>query len=239
MKTKKDLSILNNIEIAHRGLWNKNIPENSIGAFKRCIDKKIPIELDIHLLKDDTLVVFHDDNLNRLVGKNIILKNCCYDDIKDFKLKGTNFNIPTLDMVLNLVDGKVLLDIELKFDVHNFKICDEVCKYLDNYNGEFIIKSFNPFYIWWFKVNRPNIIRGLLVSKFKKTKMNNLYKRILFNMWFNFLAKPDFIAFDYKELPNKKIDKLKKKGIPILLFTVKHNKISKFKSKYAGFLYEE
>ena len=238
MKTKKDLSILNNIEIAHRGLWNKNIPENSIGAFKRCIDKKIPIELDIHLLKDDTLVVFHDDNLNRLVGKNIILKNCCYDDIKDFKLKGTNFNIPTLDMVLNLVDGKVLLDIELKFDVHNFKICDEVCKYLDNYNGEFIIKSFNPFYIWWFRVHRPNFIRGLLVSRLKGKKMNRLFKYALFKMWFTNIAKPDFISFNYKDLPNKRIQRLRNNGVPILLFTIKENEIVNYQNNYDGWLFE-
>ena len=239
LKKRKNLDILKKIKIAHRGLWNEDIPENSIGAFKRCIDKNIPIELDIHLLKDNTLVVFHDDNLLRMVGKDIVLKNCSYNDIKDFKLKNTNYNIPTLEEVLKLVNGKVMLDIELKTDVDGVRICEKLIKYLDNYNGKFIVKSFNPLYIWWFKINRPNYIRGFLVSKLKKMKMNKLFKCAISNMWFYFLAKPDFISFDYRDLPNKKIEKLRQKGVPILLFTIDEKDIVNYEKDYAGFLYEE
>ena len=96
---KKDLSFLNKIKIAHRGLWNEENPENSIGAFNRSIERGIPIEFDVHLLKDDTLVVFHDSNLIRMTGKNIVLKNSLYNDIKDFKLKDTDYKIPTLKEV--------------------------------------------------------------------------------------------------------------------------------------------
>ena len=236
---KRTKEILNKIRIAHRGLWDDFIPENSIGAFERCIKKNIPIELDIHLLKDNTLVVFHDDNLKRLTGLDSKLKDCAYNDIKNLKLKKTNYKILTFEEVLNLVSGKVLLDIELKFDVNSFKICNETCKYLDKYNGDFIIKSFNPLYIWWFRKNRPLYIRGLLVSKLKKSKINKFVKLLLFKMCFNFLAKPDFIAFNYKDLPNKKIEKLRRNGIPILLFTVNEKDIINYEKDYSGFLYEK
>lgn len=239
MSQKKDLKILEKIKIAHRGLWNDRIPENSIGAFERCVEKNVPIELDIHLLSDDTLVVFHDDNLKRMTGVDMELRTSTYEDIKDLKLKNTNYKIPILEEVLNLVNGKVLLDIEIKTDVDNFKICNELCKYLDKYNGKFIIKSFNPFYIWWFRIHRPHFIRGLLVSRLKNKKMNKLFKLALFKMWFNFLARPDFIAFNYKDLPNKKIEKLRQKGVPILLFTIDENDIVNYEHDYAGFLYEE
>lgn len=237
--TKKNLNFLNKIKIAHRGLWNSEIPENSIGAFKRCIEKNIAIELDIHLLKDDTLVVFHDNNLKRMMESDVVLKDSFYDDIKNLKLKNTEYVIPTFEEVLRLVDGKVLLDIEIKTDVNNFRICRELVKYLDKYDGQFIVKSFNPFYIWWFRHNRPDVIRGLLVSRLKKKKMNKLFKYALFNMWFNFFAKPDFIVFDYRDLPCKKIFKYKECGIPILLFTIKENDIINYKDEYNGWIFEK
>jgi len=48
----KNLNILIGKRIAHRGLWCGKFPENSLGAFERCVDKCIPIELDVHILKD-------------------------------------------------------------------------------------------------------------------------------------------------------------------------------------------
>lgn len=223
--------------IAHRGLWNDKNPENSIGAYKRCIDRNIPIELDVHILKDNTLVVIHDDDTEKMTGKKVILKDANYDDIKDLRLKNTDYRIPKFKDVLELVNGKVLLDIEIKLDVCNFKICREVCKYLDEYKGDFIVKSFNPIYMIWFRLYRPNYVRGILVSKLKNAKVSKIIKYICFNMWFNFIVKPDFIAFDYRDLPNRRVEKLKNKGIPVLLFTVKENEIVNY--KYDGFIYEE
>lgn len=232
----KDLSILNDIKIAHRGLCNSKFPENSLDAFKECVDKLIPIELDIHILRDNTLVVIHDDNTMRITGKNIVLKNADYEDIKKLRLGGTNQKIPTLKDVLDLVNGKVLLDIELKVDVLDFRICHEICKYLDNYRGNFIVKSFNPFYIWWFRKHRLNYVRGLLISRLRGVNMSEFVKKVLFKMPFNFFARPDFIAFDYRDLPDKRIDNLYQSGIPILLFTI--NSDEKVDYEYTGFVYE-
>jgi len=233
---KKKIDILNDIMIAHRGLCDSKYPENSLGSFENCVKKGIPIELDVHILKDNTLVVYHDDDTGRLTDKKIILKNAVHDDIKDLRIEGSKYKIPTLKEVLDLVNGKVLLDIELKVEVRNFRICYEISKLLDNYGGEFVIKSFNPAYIWWFKKYRPEFIRGILVSRLKDTSMSKILKRILYNMSFNFLANPDFIAFDYRDLPNKKIDKLYADGVPILLFTVMENE--KIEYKYSGLIYK-
>ena len=76
------------------------------------------------MLKDDTLVVFHDDNLLRMTGRDMLIKDATYDDIKNLKLKDTDYGIPTLDEVLELVSGSVLLDIEVKSDVKGVKILD-------------------------------------------------------------------------------------------------------------------
>ena len=55
--------------IAHRGVHNNvDIPENSILSYKIALDKNYGIEFDVHISKDDKLVVFHDDNLKRMTS---------------------------------------------------------------------------------------------------------------------------------------------------------------------------
>lgn len=59
-------------DYAHRGLYDNEhgIPENSMAAFRRAVDKGYGIELDVHLTADNQLVVFHDDTLTRMCGMN-------------------------------------------------------------------------------------------------------------------------------------------------------------------------
>ena len=64
------MKLFKNRFIAHRGLHkNKIIPENSMLAFKAAIEKNYAIEFDINITKDNQIVVFHDDDLNRLCNK--------------------------------------------------------------------------------------------------------------------------------------------------------------------------
>lgn len=221
--------------IAHRGLWDEVRPENSMGAFKRCIEENIPIELDVHILKDSILVVFHDDNLLRMTGVNRYLKDCTYDEIKDLKLLETEYCIPTFKEVLDFVNGQVLLDIEVKCDVMSLKICKIMSEYLDQYRGAFQIKSFSPYHLAWFRFHRPQYKRGLLVSRLSNTSLPKFVKYLLFNMKFNFLCRPNFIAFDRRDLPNRKLDELHKSGIPIYLWTIRDEN---YENIYDGIIFE-
>ena len=45
--------------IAHRGLHNKDIPENSLSAFKNAIEHGYAIEIDLQITKDNKIIVFH------------------------------------------------------------------------------------------------------------------------------------------------------------------------------------
>lgn len=227
-ENSKKVKRFSGIRIAHRGLWNSDNPENSIGAFKRAIDRNVAIELDVHILNDNTLVVFHDGNTSRMTGVDINLSNTNYNDIKDLKLKNTKYNIPKFNDILELVNGRVLLDIEIKGGGNGFRVCREICKYLDNYKGDFVIKSFNPLYILWFRIYRFNYVRGLLISKSIDVNKIKIYK---------FLTNPDFIAIDYKRLPCKMINRLRNEGLPILIFTLKERDITNY--NYDGYIYEE
>ena len=65
---------------AHRGLFNPKlgIPENSMPAFSRAIEKGYGIELDVQVTKDNRIVVFHDYSLGRMCGIDIPLETKTY-----------------------------------------------------------------------------------------------------------------------------------------------------------------
>ncbi len=218
----KDLKFLKETIIAHRGVHNeKDIIENSLEAFKEAVNKNYIIELDVHFLKDGEVVVFHDDNIERMTGINKNLKDCTYDEIRNIKLLNKNTYIPKISDVLKLVDGKVPILIELKNDNKVGLLESSLVQILKKYNGKYAVQSFNPLSIMWFKNNYPNIIRGQLVCKFKNKKMDNIKKFILKTMFFNIITNPDFISHSVDDLSYKEVNKIKKNKF-ILGWTVRN-----------------
>lgn len=224
-----DISFLRNSLIAHRGLHNKEIPENSMKAFKKAIDNNYTIELDVHLLKDGNVVVFHDDNLRRLTGINKKINDTTYIEIKQLKILNTNECIPLLSDVLNMVDGRVPLLIELKTDTKVGLLEDKLLSILKNYKGKYAFQSFNPLSLIYLKKKCNNIPRGILVSDYSKNKINLLKKYILKKMLLNFIVKPDFLSVNYNYLNNRRIQKYKNKKL-ILTWTIRNiNDFDKYK----------
>lgn len=218
----RNLNFLKETIIAHRGVHSKekNIIENSIESFQKAIEKNYIIELDVHYLKDGEVVVFHDDNIERITGINKKIKDCTYEEIRNIKLYNQNTYIPKFSDVLKLVDEKVPILIELKNDNKTGLLEEKLMENLRNYNGKFAIQSFNPFSVKWFKDNYPDIIRGQLVCKFKNGKMNKIKKLLLKNMFFNFITKPDFISYNTEDLSYEEAIKIKR-GKFLLGWTVR------------------
>ena len=212
--------------IAHRGLHsNENgIPENSLLAFNEAIKKKYPIELDIHLIADNNFAVLHDDNLERMCGKNIKVKGLTSLQLKEYNLLSTQEKIPFLQEVFNLVNGQVPLLIEIKSCGRNKKGLRCLYNLLSSYNGAFAIQSFNPFIVSWFAVNAPSILRGQLASNFEKIKISYISKILLKYFLLNFISKPHFISYDFDDMPNKRVEKLRKSGKNILCWTITSEK---------------
>ena len=231
----KKIDFLYSNLIAHRGLHNDKYPENSIGAFKRAIRKNYIIELDVHLIKDGTVVVFHDDNLYRMCGKRKEIKDYTYSELRKLKLLNTKYTIPTLESVLKLIGGRVPVIVELKYDLKAGILEKEVSKFLDNYNGEFCVKSFSPLSILWFKKNRPNYIRGLLISN----KARNFKERLMHSFIPFLVCKPDFISCNYLLYNNRKIKKYMKKH-PVIAWTIRtDNNYKKYKNKFSNLIVEK
>ncbi len=206
--------------IAHRGYHDKTAPENSLAAFSKAVEKGYAIELDVQLLADDTVVVFHDESLARMTSNDGYLKYLNKDDIKSLKLAGTKETIPTLAEVLALVDGKVPLLIEVKNKYKVGKLEQAVINLLKHYKGEFAIQSFNPYSLAYFKKHAPNFLRGQLSGYFKGEKLGWLKKLVLKSMRLNKkVSEPHFISYEANALPNRYTKKYK--NLPLLAWAVK------------------
>ena len=216
-----NIDFLKNRIIAHRGYFDNSlgIPENSLPAFKKAIDLNFAIELDIHILKDNTIVAFHDNNLKRMTGINKPLKDYNYGELKDIKLLDTNICIPTFAEVLQLVDGKVPLLIEFKNDYNLKGLIDGAMDLLKKYNGKYAIQSFHPACINYFRKKYPSIPRGQLSYDYKKDRITFIGRFVLRNMLFNIITKPDFISYRIGQCKESKIEKWKKKR-PVLGWVV-------------------
>lgn len=193
-------------DYAHRGLYDNEhgIPENSIAAFRRAVDKGYGIELDVHLTADNQLVVFHGDTLTRMCGMNKKISSFLYSDLMQLRLLGTEEGIPLFKDVLELIDGKVPLIIELKVDGSNQNLlCPLVWQLLSRYKGDYCIESFHPFVLQWFKRHEPQVVRGQLSCNFFKENPHcDIVLFLMSNLMTNFFTHPDFIAYKYLDLDN-------------------------------------
>ena len=205
--------------IAHRGLHDEANPENSLGAFQNAINNDHPIELDVHLISDGTVVVFHDSTLSRLTGKDGYLKNLTKSDLKNYNLMGTEFTIPTLQEVLELVDGKVPLLIEIKNLDKVGELESATYKLLKEYKGEYAVQSFNPYSMQWFYKNAPEVLRGQLSSYFKGEKLSFIKKFALKRMLLNKkISHPNFISYNHKNIPNRFVKRFK--NLPLIVWVI-------------------
>ena len=200
---KRDVSAFLGRLYAHRGIHNNkdSNPENSLLAFKMAVEAGYGIELDVQVTSDNIPVIFHDNTLKRACELDNHINNYSLKELKELKLFNTDKPIPTLQEVLTLIDGKVPLIVEIKNDSTDISNIDFISEVLDNYKGVYCIESFNPLPVIWYKKNRPHVIRGQLSSSFKKsdhTFSRRMRDFFLENLMTNILAKPDFIAFNYK-----------------------------------------
>lgn len=198
-KNKKEMKKFKSRLYAHRGLHNEERAENSMSAFKAAVDAGYGIELDIRLSKDGKLVVFHDDTLDRVCGREGKVIDFTAEELADFKLNGTNDGVPLFSDVLSLVDGKVPLLVEIKENPGDSAVSKAACEMMKEYKGDFIVESFNPLSLKTVKENMPEITRGLLSHRYYEYEQ---YRKPLYfalqALLLNFLCRPAFIAYDHR-----------------------------------------
>ena len=186
---------------AHRGLHDNgsDAPENSLAAFQKAVDKGFGIELDVQLSKDDIPVVFHDYTLKRICGVEGKVCDFTYEELQQFSLCSSDQRIPRFEEVLKLVDSKVPLIVELKFESPDTSLCQEADKLLSGYEGLYCIESFNPLGVWWYRRHCKGVVRGQLSDAFlKESDYRRPFYFLLQNLLLNWLGKPDFVAYNHR-----------------------------------------
>ncbi len=210
--------------IAHRGLHRQGTKaaENSMTAFRLAMEAGLAIELDVHLSADQIPVVFHDDTLLRMTGDVRQVSDVSAKDLTSLVLEGKTDTIPTLQTVLEEVQGKVPLIIELKrssFGPASLGL--KVWEILKSYTGPYAIQSFDPMILKWFRLNAPNVIRGQLAMKSPPRKMPVHRKFMIRHMLFNHISKPHYIGYDVNNINSWAVRRAMKKNMRLLAWTVK------------------
>jgi glycerophosphoryl diester phosphodiesterase len=209
--------------IAHRGLHDagRGVPENSLAAFEAARDAGLPIELDVRLLRDGAVAVFHDDNLMRLTGTDSPVAREDSRSITGHRLVGTGQSIPLLAQALDAVNGKVPLLIELKNSGPPGKLELAVLSDLEAYRGLYAVQSFNPFSMEWFKRRAPHVARGHLAGATPTVVLEGTPETQLQPLELIEKSAPAFVGFNVHLLPFEPVTALRRGGMPILGWTVR------------------
>lgn len=195
----KDLNFLKNQLFSHRGIYdNARIYENTIGAFSRALKYNFPIELDVKITLDNKVVVFHDDNTERLLHVDGSIETISYDELCYM----AKYQIPLLTDVLELINGSVPLLIELKSNLRKYNLEMELVRILDEYQGDFALQSFYTRSLKWFYKNRKNYVIGYIVGlrNYKKDP---------------FFKKYDFVNIKINSIKEEKIKYYKEKYLVV------------------------
>ena len=204
---------------AHRGLHGPGVPENSPAAFAAAIERGMGIECDVQRSSDGQAMVFHDWELDRLTNEAGLVASLPAAQLGRVQLTGGNDTIPTLRQVLDQIAGRVPLLIEVKSrkDIRIPVLCLAVLRVLEGYRGEHAVMSFDPRVPKWFKIHAPQTVRGLVVTEENdQTLIGRMRRRMA--LW---LASPDFLAYDIRDLPSRFAAAQRKRGLPIASWTIR------------------
>jgi glycerophosphoryl diester phosphodiesterase len=216
MSFKADIAWLVERPIAHRGYhdMNRTVWENTLPAFQRAIDQNFAIECDVRLAGDGEIVVFHDNDLRRLTGREGFVWQKTGDEMTALTIGDTSDHAPRLAELLALVDGRVPLVIELKGAAgHDDGLLETLGAMLSGYRGKVAVMSFNHWLVRGFKRVMPDIPRGL-------TAWGTTVRDI--EAHFSMLAHDiDFVSFDVEALDNAFVRFVRERlGMPVITWTV-------------------
>jgi glycerophosphoryl diester phosphodiesterase len=133
------------LKIGHRGAKGHK-PENTLISFQKAVELHVDrIELDVHLSLDKELMVIHDETVDRTTDGRGLVNQLSVPELKRFRIEKEH-RIPTLSEVLNLIDQKCDINIELKSYETANKVVDLIEQYVSerkwNYN-QFLVSSFD------------------------------------------------------------------------------------------------
>lgn len=158
--------------MAHRGA-STEAPENTMAAFQKAIDDMADyIELDVQLTNNGEVIVMHDSNAYRTTGVDANIVNMTYKEVKTldagswFSDEYVGENVPSLKEVLELTQGKIKLNIELKPADNGTALAKNTVRLIEKYNmvNDCVITSFSESALKAVKTYNQEIKVGYILS---------------------------------------------------------------------------
>lgn len=190
--------------IGHRG--GEGV-ENSLGAIKNSIDKRIDyVEIDIQRTKDNYYIVNHDKTFKRVAGINKSASDMTLKEIKKISLRGEE-KIPEINEVLKLSKNKINLFIELKGKTADKKMVDDIVKLVKKEKMEKQVVFISMRYS----------VINYLKTKYKDLKTGFIYFLFLGDMS---KIKADYMLFSEDFVTENHIEQIHKHNKKAIVWTV-------------------
>lgn len=215
------------LKIGHRGA-KAYAPENTLSSFRKALELGVDmVELDVRITLDKHPVAVHDNKLRRLTKEYMRVNRLTLEQVKKLKIQKTE-TIPTLAEVLEVIDSRVGLNIDLKVKGSAQIVVQTLRDYkvdLDN----IMISSVHAGELKLVERLEPRITTALI---FRSNNANNFwllldFLAILFLpitkyyiSWIVRRAGADYLNINHRLLDKRKVDAFKKRGIKICAWTV-------------------
>ena len=172
---------LNKSIIAHRGIYNNiTIYENSLDAIMYAVKNNLSVSIDVRCTNDE-IIVFSDRDGTRFLKLKDDINTLSKEELDYI----SNYNIPKLVDVLNSVNGKVLILINIYYDDKVFR--NKLINILDKYKGIFVVLSDNYDIIKHYKKKKYNV--GLIINNNNIKYLIKNYDVDILNIKYDLLDK--------------------------------------------------
>lgn len=222
----RDLAWLTVRPIAHRGLHDakRGIIENTAGAFAAAMASDYAIECDLQLSRDGEAVVFHDEELDRLMDGEGPVASFTAAELKATAFKAGNDRIQTLGELLGQVQGRVPLVIELKSPWDgNEALVRRTLEVVRAYHGPFALMSFDPKVLVAVRTLAPDVARGIVADQATHSDYDVLpaaERQKLRDFAHLPETEPDFISYHWRDLPFPPVAQFRRTR-PVITWTIR------------------
>ena len=215
------------LKIGHRGA-KAYAPENTIASFKKALDLGVDmVEFDVRITKDKYPVVIHDNRLRRLTKEFMRVNRLTLKQLKKLRVKETE-KIPTLAEVLDIIDNKIGILIDLKVKGSAQIVVQTLRDYRINLDNV-MISSVHPSELRTVEMLEPDITTALI---FRSNNASNFwlvmdFLAVLFLpvtkyyiSWLVRTSNANYLNINHRLLNEQKVKMFKKQGIKICAWTV-------------------
>ncbi len=213
--------------IAHRGLHDSQLPENSLAAVEAAVSAGFGVEIDVRRSSDGVPMVIHDATLQRVAGVKTRVRDASALQLRNVRLAGSTSSehgVPRLVDVLRLVDGRVPVVVDAKCrPAEGPAMAASLAHALACYTGPVAVTSFDPTVVRVIARRAPQVARGLIagIPNVADSAFVRRFGVPLDDLWAARFCRPQLISFNIDRLPAPAATAMRAQGLPLIGWTAR------------------